>query len=356
MRIVLDAMGSDDCPEPEIQAAIQAVELFKDELILVGPEEQLKPRLLSSGASLDKIRLVEAADVITMQDKGLALALKAKRRGSQTSMAVGIDLLASGQADAFVTAGNTGGAMATAFYRLGTIPGVERPALIGPIPVKGGYCYVLDIGANPECKPEHLLQFAVMGVSYATKVRGVTNPRIGILSNGEEPGKGNELVKGAYPVLEASGLNFIGNVEPKELFGGQADVVVTDGFTGNVMLKSSEAVAKLLVDILKQELTHSLRTSLGALLAKPAFTAIKRLLDPAEVGAAPLLGIDGLVLIGHGRSDARAMVSAIRAARQAVQVDLIGAIKAAIQDQLAEIKDSNALPEQPVVTQTEASL
>jgi glycerol-3-phosphate acyltransferase PlsX len=275
-----------------------------------------------------------------MEDKGLALALKAKRKGSQTSMAVGIDLAQAGQADAFVTAGNTGGALATAYYRLGVIPGVERPALAGLFPVKDGICVVLDIGANPECKPEHLLQFAVMGSIYAQAVRGVQRPRVGLISNGEEAGKGNELVKGTYPLLEASGLNFIGNLEGKELFGGQADVAVTDGFTGNVLLKSSEAVAKLLVDILRAELTSSTRTKIGALLAKPAFSKLRRLLDPAEVGAAPLLGVNGLVFIGHGRSDARAMISAIRTARQAVSVGLLNQLKDAIQQRLAEVEST----------------
>ena len=334
MRIVLDAMGSDDCPGPELEAAIQAARDFHDEIILVGPEEPLQ-QVTASGGS-DKLQVVNAPDVITMEDKGLQLALKAKRKGSKTSMAVGIDMVKDGQADAFVTAGNTGGALATAYYRLGTIPGVERPALTALFPVKTGYTVVLDIGANPECKPEHLLQFAIMGSVYASTVRGISNPRIGLLSNGEEPGKGNDLVKESYPLLEASNLNFIGNVEGKELFGGQADVVVTDGFTGNIMLKSSEAVAKLITDILRESLMASTRTKVGALLAKPAFTKIRAMLDPAEVGAAPLLGIDGLVFVGHGRSDARAVLNAIRTARQAVEADLLKALRGAIAQRLSE--------------------
>ncbi len=340
MRIVLDAMGSDDCPEPEIHAAVEAAQLFGDEIILVGPEEQLKPRLKSIGGDSSRVHLVDAVDTITMQDKGLALALKAKRKNSRTSMAVGMDLVREGQADAFVTAGNTGGAMATAYYRLGTLTGVERPALTALFPVKNGYAVVLDIGANPECKPEHILQFAVMGSVYANKLRGAANPRVGLLSNGEEAGKGNELVKASYPLLANSGLNFIGNVEGKELFGGQADVVVTDGFTGNILLKASEAVAKLITDVLRAELTSSLRTKVGALLAKPAFTGLKSMMDPGEVGAAPLLGIDGLVFVGHGRSDARALVNAIRTARQAVQADLLNALHDAIQERLAALSEA----------------
>ncbi len=344
MRIVLDAMGSDSCPEPEIEAAVDAVRQFGDEIILVGPEQLLKPRLQALGSAAGKVRLVDAPDTITMQDKGLALALKAKRKASRTSMAVGMDLVKNGQAEAFVTAGNTGGALATAYYRLGTLEGVERPALCGIFPVRGGSCFVLDIGANPECKPEHLVQFAVMGAVYASKVRGVNNPRVGLISNGEEAGKGNELVKGTYHLLENSGLNYVGNLEGKELFGGEADVAVTDGFTGNVLLKSSEAVAKLITDLLRQELMGSLRTKIGALLAKPAFMKLKGLMDPSDVGAAPLLGIDGLVFVAHGRSDARAMLSSVRTARQAVEADLLNALREAIQERLAALPENSPTP------------
>jgi glycerol-3-phosphate acyltransferase PlsX len=337
MRIVLDAMGSDTCPDPEIQAAVEAARLFGEEIILVGPEDQLKPRLAEIAAAEMPIRLVHAPEVITMEDKGLKLALKAKRRGANNSMAVGIDLVKNGQADAFVTAGNTGGILATAYYRLGTIPGVERPALTGLFPVKNGYCVVLDIGANPDCKPEHLYQFAIMGSIYAEKVRGIPKPRVGLLSNGEEAGKGNQLVRDTYPLLEASDLNFIGNLEGKELFGGQSDVAVMDGFTGNVLLKSSEAVSKLITDLLRQELLSSTRTRVGALLARPAFSQLRKIMDPAEVGAVPLLGIDGLVFVGHGRSDARALLNGIRGARQAVEANLLAAIRTAIQEPLAGV-------------------
>ena len=334
MRIVLDAMGSDACPDPEIQAAIEASATFGDEIILVGPQVDLNARLQGNGSSAPNIRIVDAPDTITMEDKGLLLALKAKRRGSKTSMAVGIDLVINGEADAFVTAGNTGGALATAYYRMGTIPGVERPALTALFPVKNGYCVVLDIGANPECKPLHLLQFAIMGSIYASQVRGISQPKIGLISNGEEAGKGNELVKETFPLLAGSGLNFTGNIEGKELFAGEVDVAVTDGFTGNVLLKSSEAVAKLLTDLLREQLTKTFIRKMGAVLAKSAFSELKRMLDPAETGAIPLLGVNGLVYIGHGRSDARAMSSAIRSARHGVESGLLPAIQSAIQQWL----------------------
>ena len=230
--------------------------------------------------------------------------------------------------------------MANALFRLGRIRGVKRPALTALFPVRGGYCVVLDIGANADCKPEYLVQFAILGSIYAEKVLGISNPRVAMLSNGEEPGKGNELVKETYSLIAATSLNFIGNIEGKELFGGQADVAVMDGFTGNILLKSSEAVAKLITDLLREELMSSTQTKIGGLLAKPAFTRIKKMMDPGEVGAAPLLGIDGLVFIGHGRSDARALVNAIRVARQAVEANLLDALRDAIQKRMSSFVSS----------------
>jgi glycerol-3-phosphate acyltransferase PlsX len=331
MRIVLDAMGSDNYPEPEVQAAVEASRLIGSTIVLVGHQDVLGQRIKSLAGDNHDVKIIHAPEVLEITDK----PAKNARRKAENSMAVGMDLIKSGQGDAFITAGNTGGAMANALFRLGRIRGVKRPALTALFPVKGGHCVVLDIGANADCKPEFILQFAQMGSIYAEKVLKKSNPRVGLLSNGEEPGKGNELVKDTYPLLSDSGLNFIGNVEGKELFGGQVDVVVTDGFTGNVLLKTSEAVARMLTDILSSELTSSARLKVGALLAKPAFGTLKKTLDPAEVGAAPLLGINGLVFVGHGRSDSRALVNAIRVAREAVNSDLLSALKNAIQDRLS---------------------
>ncbi len=345
MRIVIDAMGSDTHPEPEIQAAVEASKYLRDEIILVGREDEIHARLRLLTLSYPTIRVVNASEVLEMTDKPAETA----RRKGKNSMAVGMDLLKSGEGDAFITAGNTGGAMVTALLHLGRLRGVKRPGLCGPFPVHGGHCIVVDIGANADCKPEFLLQFAIMGSIYANKVLGKANPRVAILSNGEEPGKGNQLVKDTYPLIETSGLNFIGNVEAKELFGGDADVVVTDGFTGNILLKSSEAVAKMLIDVLRTSLMSSPRTKVGALLAKPAFDGIKIMLDPGEIGAAPLLGINGLVFIGHGRSDARAMYNAIRVAKQAVDTDLLGALRTAIQEKLSETSQLEAAEPQQIV-------
>lgn len=230
MRIVVDAMGSEDYPRPDIEGGVQAAREYGVEIIFVGDEQAIGPILAAQAPGNLPIRVVHAPEMLTMQDKGLALALKAKRKEAKNSMAVGIDLVKRGEAQAFVTAGNTGAAGATAYFRLGTLPGIDRPALAPAFPTRTGTCVVLDIGANPDCKPENLLQFAIMGSLYAERVRRVIKPRVGLLSNGEEAGKGNQLVREAYPLLAAAGLNFIGNVEGKDVIGGAADVVVTDGF------------------------------------------------------------------------------------------------------------------------------
>jgi glycerol-3-phosphate acyltransferase PlsX len=335
MRIVLDAMGSDTHPDPEVEAAIQIASIYNEEILLVGPDNILQPMLQDHGSYPTLVKIIHAPEVLEMTDKPASNA----RRKAQNSMAIGMDLIKSGQGDAFITAGNTGGAMANALFRLGRIKGVKRPALTALFPVRNGKCVVLDIGANADCKAEYLMQFATMGAIYAEKVLGIKNPKIALLSNGEEAGKGNDLIKETFPQLTKSNLNFIGNVEGKELFNGEAHVVVTDGFTGNILLKSSEAVAKLLTDLIREEMLKSTRTKIGGLLAKPAFENIKKLMDPGEVGAAPLLGINGLVFVGHGRSDARALVNASRVARHAIENDLLDALRNAIQERMVESPD-----------------
>jgi phosphate acyltransferase len=334
-RIVLDAMGSDNYPVPDVEGAVMAAREYDVEIILVGDEAKIKAEVERHQASGSKIRTVHAPEMLTMEDKGMALVLKARRPASQNSMAVGIDLVKNGEADAFVTAGNTGAATVTAYFRLGTIPGVERPALAPIFPTAKGSCVVLDVGANPDCKAENLYQFAIMGVTYAEKVRHIKNPRVGLISNGEEAGKGSQLVKDTYPLLKNSTLNFIGNVEGKEVIGGEVDVAVTDGFTGNVMLKSSEAVAKLLTDKIKEMIQDGpIAAKVGGYLVRPTLRKLKRLMDPSEEGAAPLLGINGLVFIGHGRSDALAIKNAIRVAKEASEAGILDSIKQALEAQL----------------------
>jgi phosphate acyltransferase len=328
IRIVVDAMGSDKYPEPDVAGGIMAAREYDLEVIFVGDEAAVKPVLATLNAGSLPVQIVHAPEVLTMEDKGLALALKAKRKEARNSMAVGIDLVKSGQADAFVTAGNTGAAVATAYFRLGTLPGIERPALAPVFPTRNGSCVVLDIGANPDCQPENLLQFGVMGSIYAERVRGISRPRVGLLSNGEEAGKGNLLVREAYPLLAQSGLNFIGNVEGKELIGGDADVVVTDGFTGNVLLKTSEAVARMIIETMRDRLrSASPLVKLGGAIVRPALQGLRKMMDPSEEGAAPLLGVNGLVFVGHGRSDALAIKNAVRVARQAATAGILAIIR-----------------------------
>lgn len=323
MRIALDAMGSDNFPHPDVEGAVAAAREYGEEVLLIGDEKIVGPVLEQQKTGSLPIRLIHAPEMLTMKEKGLALALKAKQKDPKTSMAVGVDLVKEGKADAFVTMGNTGAAAAVAFFRLGMLAGIERPALAPVFPTRKGFCIVLDIGINPDIQPRNLVEFALMGSMYAESVRGVKRPRVALLSNGEETGKGNFLVREATPLLQESGLNFIGNVEPKEVYAGEADVVVTDGFSGNVFLKSSEAVAKLITDMIKEKiLSGSLPMKIGGMLIKPAMADVRKMMNPSEEGAAPLLGVDGLVFIGHGRSDAQAVQSAVRVAAQAARAGM----------------------------------
>jgi phosphate acyltransferase len=336
-RVVVDAMGSDEFPTPDVIGAVMAAREYGVEIILVGDEQKIKPVLAAQNPGNLPITVVHAPEMLTMEDKGMALVLKARRPNSKNSMAVGIDLVKSGDADVFVTAGNTGAASVTAYFRLGTIAGVDRPGLAPVFPTATGSCVVIDVGANPDCKPENLLQFAIMGSVYAKEVRQVNNPKVGLLSNGEEAGKGNDLVKHTYPLLKDSGLNFYGNVEGKELIGGAVDVAVCDGFTGNILLKSSEAVAKLILDKVKELIKNGpLTAKIGGALVRPTLRKIKKLLDPEEEGAAPLLGVNGLVFIGHGRSNEIAIKNAIRLAKNAAEAGVLGAIHQAIEESLKE--------------------
>jgi glycerol-3-phosphate acyltransferase PlsX len=325
MRIVLDAMGSDNHPMADVAGAVMAAREWGDEIIIVGQEDVIRRELAGHDTSGLKLEIVHASEVIEMDDEP-AQAARAKK-GS--SMHVGMSLVRDGEADAYVTAGNTGGVLTVAtLHTLRRIPGVKRPAVTGIFPLPAGEVVVLDVGANVDCKPEYLLQFAVMGSIYARAVLERENPRVALLSNGEEPYKGSALVKEAYALLSQSGLNFIGNLEPKEIVvASKTDVVVTDGFAGNVFTKTLEATAKMLTGIIRDEIKAGPVTALGGLLAKPAFKRVARQLDPGEVGGLPLLGVNGVVIKAHGRSDARAIRNAIRQARKAVQGGVVEAIR-----------------------------
>ncbi|MCK4452149.1 MAG: phosphate acyltransferase PlsX, partial [Anaerolineae bacterium] len=265
-----------------------------------------------------------APQVIEMDDE----PARAARVKKDSSMHVGMNLVRDGQADGYVTAGNTGGVLAVAtLHTLRRIRGVKRPALAAILPLPAGRVVALDIGANADCRPEYLLQFALMGDIYARAVLDCAGPRVALLSNGEEPGKGNTLVKEASKLLAGSGLNFIGNVEPKEAAACHADVIVTDGFTGNIFIKTIEGTAKMLTDLIRDEIKAGVLTTVGGLLAKPAFRRMARRVDPFEVGGGPLLGVNGVVIVAHGRSNGRAIKNAIRQARKAVQGGVVEAIR-----------------------------
>ena len=325
MRIVVDAMGGDRAPQVVVDGAVQAARDLGLEVVLVGQQEAVGAALGNHDTAGLALSVQHASQVIEMHEHPAA-AVKSKK---DSSMIVGMELVKRREADAFYTAGNSGGALASALFRLGRIRGIKRPALSTVFPSKTpqGFCFLLDIGANAECKPEFLVQFALMGSVYSERVMGVQNPRVAIVSNGEEEGKGNQLVQATVPLLKESGLNFVGNAEGKDIPWGTADVVVTDGFTGNIILKLAEGISKFLLDVLKEEITSRNVSKVGALLAKPAFDEVRKRLDYREYGGAPLLGVDGIVIVGHGRSDALAIRNGIRMAAQTVENGVLDAIK-----------------------------
>ncbi|MCL4236823.1 MAG: phosphate acyltransferase PlsX [Anaerolineae bacterium] len=323
MKIALDAMGSDRHPVPDVEGAVLAARELGVEIFLVGDEAKVRAELARHDHQGLSLEIVHAPEAVAMSDKPGVVG----RAKPDSSMHIGMRLVADGRADAFVTVGNTGAALAIAtLHTLRRIPGVHRPALCTLLPFGGKAVMVLDIGANADCKAEWLAQFAVMGSLYAQHALGYSSPRVGLLSNGEELGKGTVLVQEAAELLQQSGVNFVGNVEPKEILGGRVDVAVMDGFSGNVLLKSMEAVGATVFDFIRQELRADWRSQLAGLLGKPAFRRVYRRVDPFEVGGAPLLGVNGVVIIGHGRSNAFAVKNAIRQAQLAVSGRIVQAI------------------------------
>ena len=315
--IALDAMGSDRAPRPEVEGAIHAARQYGLRVLLIGPEPIVKRELeRHPSASQLPIEVVHASEYITMDDK--VEAVRAKR---DNSMRVGLRLVRQAEANGFVTAGNTGAAMATAKIVLGAVPGVDRPALAAVFPTApGNPAMLLDVGANVDCSAKNLEQFAVMGDVYFRamygKRPGSSGPRVGLLSIGEEETKGNELTREAFQLLKQLPLNFVGNVEGRDLYNGQVDVIVADGFVGNVALKISEGVANLVRTTLKESLKATITRQVGALLSRSAFKDFKKRLDHTEYGGAPLLGVKGVCIITHGSSNANAMKNAIRVAAE----------------------------------------
>src|SRR5215468_3631218 len=312
--IALDAMGSDRAPKPEIEGAIQAARHFGTRVLLVGPEDRLQAEMRRYRCTSQlPIEIVHASEVITMEDKA-AQAVRAKR---DSTMRVGVRLVRDERAAGFVTAGNTGAAMATAKMVLGALPGVDRPALAAVFPTSAGKPAILiDVGANVDCKPQNLAQFAVMGEIYCRAIFGVSKPTVGLLSIGEEETKGNDLTRQAFALIKDLGLNFVGNVEGRDLYNGRVDVIVCDGFVGNVALKISEGLSSAVRFLLKESLRSTITSQVGALLSRKAFVDFQKRIDDSEYGGAPLLGLKGVAIVGHGSSNANAIKNAIRVAKQ----------------------------------------
>ncbi|MCQ3931460.1 MAG: phosphate acyltransferase PlsX [Chloroflexi bacterium] len=324
MRIVLDAMGSDTCPVPDVEGAVQAAHEFGDTIILVGDETRIQAELVKYPTTGLPIEVVHAGQTVTMEDTPSKI-VKGK---PDSSLHVGLQLVEDGKADAFVTCGNTGAVLAVATTaKVRRIQGIHRPALSSIVPFGERHVVLIDIGANADCKPEYLVQFALMGSVYAEKALGTQNPTVALLSNGEEEGKGNELTKSTLPLLTASGLNFIGNIEPKEMLQGHADVIVSDGFVGNMVVKTLEATSSMAFAQIRNAAKQDIRGIIGGLLMKPVVGKIRKKFDPFEIGGAPLLGVNGVVIVGHGRSNAYAVKNAIRQARLAVAGDIVNTIR-----------------------------
>lgn len=318
--IALDCMGGDYAPAAIVEGAVQAAREFQLSLLLVGDEAKVKLELDKQDTRNLSIEVVPTTEVITFDDAP-ALAV---RRKKDSSMVVAHRLVKEGRAAAVFSAGNTGAIMACGLFVLGRMEGVERPALAPMLPTAAKTpVLLLDAGANTEAKPQHLLQYGQMGSVYMHHVTGKEKPKVGLINIGTEPEKGTPLYQETYQLLSQSDLNFVGNVEARELFLGDIDVAVCDGFTGNIILKLTEGLAKNFGEMIKQELTSDLRGTLGALLAKPSLTRFKSRLDYREYGAAPLLGVQGICLKGHGSSNARAIYSALRVAKEFVDSQLI---------------------------------
>jgi glycerol-3-phosphate acyltransferase PlsX len=326
MRIAVDAMGGDHAPLVNVDGAIAAAREFGISSLLVGRRAELEPMLADAEFSGPEIEIVDAPEVVTMDDPATA----AIRRKRNSSIRIAADCVRDGRAAGLVSAGHTGAGMVVAKMVIGTIEGVDRPALATVLPNLTGHCLLLDVGANPDAKSAQFREFAVMGSIYAELAFGKQKPSIGLMSIGEEDSKGTDETKEAFKILEATGLNFVGNVEGRDVFNGTVDVIVTDGFTGNVILKVSESLSEMVEQLLREEIKRTLQASVGFLLSRSAFRRFKSRLDYSEYGGAPLLGVKGCVIICHGRSSAKAVKNAIRFAAEFAKQGLAEKIQAQI--------------------------
>lgn len=330
-RIAVDAMGGDNAPQAIVQGCIEAVNNDPHlHIILCGPEDEMARQL---GGFSQRISIVHAPDVISNHDQPTA----AIRRKTESSLVKAMELVKDGGADAIVTAGSTGAALAGGIFRIGRIRGIERPALAPILPTaKGKPVMLIDCGANVDSKPGYLVDFALMGSAYMSGVIGVSKPKVALVSVGDESEKGNALTKAAFPLLEESGVNFVGNIEGRYLLSGDVDVLVCDGFSGNLILKHTEGVAQVLTDMMKEEFLSDTRSKLGALLLKPAFRRFRKRMDYTEYGGAPLLGVSGVVVKAHGSSNAKAFSMAIAQAKNIFN----GSVVEKIQNDIRNREDS----------------
>ena len=329
MKIALDAMGGDYAPDVTVAGAIEAVSEYDVEVVLVGDKDRLSEVLREKRYPANRISIFHASEVAGMDESPVAVLRKKK----DSSIRKAVELVKTGKADAAVSAGHSGVAMAMALFLLGKVPGVDRPAIAAIMPSLTGHFVLLDAGANVDCKPENLLEFAHMGNAYYKAIFNEPVPKVALLSIGEEDTKGNELTKEAFKLLKGSkGFNFTGNIEGKDVFAGHADVIVCDGFVGNIVLKTSEGLAETIIKMLKREIANVATGKLGYLMIKPAIRNFKKRTDYDEYGGAPLLGINGTCIISHGRSSARALKNAIRVAsemaRQRVHENIATALNA----------------------------
>jgi len=311
MKIAVDVMGGDNAPRAIIEGSIRALEEYGAELYFVGLKDEILKYLDEEKKNNPKVRIVEASEIINVDET----PVNAIKRKKDSSMVVGLKLVKDGQCDAFVSAGSTGAFLAGSLLKVGRIKGIDRPALSPLIPTVKGNCMIIDAGANVDSKPKNLQQYAVMGSIYMEKVMGVKQPRVGLLNIGSEASKGNELTKESFNLIKDTQVNFIGNVEARDILQGVCDVCVCDGFAGNVLLKTTEGVAMTLFKLLKDEFVKNLKTKLGAMLLKGNLKKIKKSFDYTEVGGAPFLGINGIMIKAHGSSDAYAIKNAIRQAK-----------------------------------------
>ncbi len=320
-KIAVDAFGGDYAPEQIVEGALRAADSDGISIILAGDEGRLKP-LLNGKAGSDLIEIAHAPEIIQMDES----PVEAVRQKGESSLVRAAQLVRDGEASALVSAGNTGATLAASLFVIKRIKGVERPAITSLMPTKTGVSLIVDAGANVDCRPSQLVQFAQMGSVYAEQVLKVHRPRIGLLNIGHEPSKGNHAVQEAYELLQQSSINFVGNIEGRDISGGEIDVVVCDGFVGNIVLKFAEGLSEALFGMMKEEFTSTLSAQLGALLLKPGLRKIKNRVDYTEYGGAPLLGVDGVVIIAHGGSNAKAIYNAIRVAKEGVHHDIVGAM------------------------------